>query len=93
MVVAGCLAWLASNACAHEHSAVVVKPAGLGTVQSAASCILLPSSQAAEPLFEAAYTMIGKAVENMSEEEQAKEIKQMKPTVSGKFSHEELQFA
>ncbi|KAL4859108.1 hypothetical protein ACK3TF_000883 [Chlorella vulgaris] len=49
------------------------------------------SAEAAEPLFEAAYTMIGKAIENMSEEEQAKEIKQMKPTAEQDASDPENQ--
>lgn len=39
--------------------------------------------QAAEAGFEAAYAFIGQAQEAMSEEEKAKPIKQMKPTVSG----------
>lgn len=39
--------------------------------------------QAAEALFEAAYAHILAAVEHMSEEDKAKEIKAMKPTVRG----------
>lgn len=41
-----------------------------------------PRGQAAEALFEAAYAHILAAVEHMGEEDKAKEIKPMKPTVS-----------
>lgn len=41
-----------------------------------------PCAQAAEAGFEAAYAFIGQAQEAMSDEEKAKPIKQMKPTVS-----------
>lgn len=42
--------------------------------------------QAAESLFASAYSHIESAVAHMSEEEQAKEIKAMKPTVGGDFN-------
>ena len=59
----------------------LLKPLLILTRPPPSPTLIFPTLQAAEAGFEAAYAFIAQAQEAMSEEEKAKPIKQMKPTV------------